>query len=725
MFINQLTATADVEDLTSENYFVIDGSGGSKKLPADTLLPKEDLISEIASNMTALQKSSDPHAGTLLQKVGDTIKELDGNSVVRTPSASMEPYSRTRNKTIPVVLNLGKESQEQGHLDATIFATSVKFTEESEDNTDRPFFKELYFVPGATIDTNDIYLDFVRRKGGSSGANYQISFKKSDGTPITSMNVVDENHEQTIVEVDNSNKSSKFYAVVDWNYLSQGSDMSPRHKVLPSSFDLKNSPMIMAYLTDDATKKEFSGTDEHVIVGNGNNWVEHLVAVSNPGTYRVYIDDAQFISTITTGVLKIQVDGAESTEATVSINGGKKTAKYYELYASSSILIRVKMTKDYQARMRIVRVDESKNFESCDSLIRKTAIGSHTEDLTICVDADDAPKMVSVDCNSDGENLIEITAFGNLDSVDVLQTSLSSGPFSFVLPAAGHAFSHYEIKLTSTTEHPLLLKSFRVSCSSVRSGNGGIEVHSHFGNELFAPENTMPAFDLAAKSGYGTIVCAIIPSSDGILYCYHHGHAVLNNGGSNFSLTIPQFMALDSATIDTYFVRGGASYYSNVRLCRFEELAKLAAKTGITLCWSAHKSGSDKAWTESSLSEIKRIVRKYGVNFGIKHNEYYSLRDEIVPALSDVASYICLYTLTGGESTLEEKLTQLIGINFSKAKWLGCRSNLPSQLTMDRAFANGVRVEYEEADFLDIKEINSLIDYGVTRYMIKTTPVLI
>lgn len=97
MYINQLQATADVADLTNENYFAIDGVGGSKKLPAN-MVALQHINPLVDDEQTIYKKVTEGAGGVVLE-----VAVADDSSYVGTYHLMCVKSVEVGSSTVPYV----------------------------------------------------------------------------------------------------------------------------------------------------------------------------------------------------------------------------------------------------------------------------------------------------------------------------------------------------------------------------------------------------------------------------------------------------------------------------------------------------------------------------------------------------------------------------------------------------------------------------------------------
>ena len=153
---------------------------------------------------------------------------------------------------------------------------------------------------------------------------------------------------------------------------------------------------------------------------------------------------------------------------------------------------------------------------------------------------------------------------------------------------------------------------------AVRDFTGGLRHNAHLGFLGIAPDNTVPALELAAQCGFPA--CIVVPkvTKDGVLVCIHddtiNRHARTADGQP-----IPEEMVVwehdleELQTFDYGIARN--EIYRGLKMPLLSEFFDLCAKTGMRPMFSTHPGLSVEKWRE-----VKKMLTERGIlqNFHIK-----------------------------------------------------------------------------------------------------------
>lgn len=151
--------------------------------------------------------------------------------------------------------------------------------------------------------------------------------------------------------------------------------------------------------------------------------------------------------------------------------------------------------------------------------------------------------------------------------------------------------------------------------------NGGIRLNAHLGFWGIAPNNTMPAFELAAICGYPA--CIVVPKTtkDGKLVCIHDDTINKTGRDKNGNQPTDPIYVWD-LTLEELREYEYGSYkhriWKGTEIPLLEDFFKLCAKTGMRPMFSTHPGLSEEKWLE-----VKAMLTKYDLleKFHIKSFE--------------------------------------------------------------------------------------------------------
>ena len=140
---------------------------------------------------------------------------------------------------------------------------------------------------------------------------------------------------------------------------------------------------------------------------------------------------------------------------------------------------------------------------------------------------------------------------------------------------------------------------------------GGPRHNAHLGFSDLAPQNTMPAFELAAQCGFPA--CIVVPkvTKDGVLVCLHDQTLTRTARDENgnppdreidvSSLTYEELLAWD-------FGSWKSSAFRGTKIPRLYDFFVLCAKTGMRPMFSTHPALTEEQWRE-----VKDMLTKLGI----------------------------------------------------------------------------------------------------------------
>jgi glycerophosphoryl diester phosphodiesterase len=176
------------------------------------------------------------------------------------------------------------------------------------------------------------------------------------------------------------------------------------------------------------------------------------------------------------------------------------------------------------------------------------------------------------------------------------------------------------ISVTVPTGTTLVLLDFSGSNSHhIPQWNGGLRHNAHLGFYGIAPNNTMPAFELAAECGFPA--CIVVPqvTADGKLVCIHDD--TINRTARNKDGNPPtEPIYVKDKTYEELLEWEYGSYYHEIwrgtKIPLLEDFFLLCARTGMRPMFSTHHPGL----TVPQWQQVKDMLVKLGLlkNFHIK-----------------------------------------------------------------------------------------------------------
>lgn len=165
----------------------------------------------------------------------------------------------------------------------------------------------------------------------------------------------------------------------------------------------------------------------------------------------------------------------------------------------------------------------------------------------------------------------------------------------------------------------LNIKSFGMGQDTGKADwNGGYRHNAHLGFWGLAPDNTMPAFELAEASGFSS--CIVVPkvTKDGILVCIHDD--TINRTARDKDGNAPEEpIYVWDKTYDELLEWEYGSYknevYKGTKMPLLSDFFDLCAKTGMRPMFSTHPGLTVEQW-----QQVKNMLEERGLlkNFHIK-----------------------------------------------------------------------------------------------------------
>ena len=282
------------------------------------------------------------------------------------------------------------------------------------------------------------------------------------------------------------------------------------------------------------------------------------------------------------------------------------------------------------------------------------------------------------------------------------------------------------MKMTMTVDVPdgTVLKICNMSAehsSYVKDWNeGGLRHNAHLGFWGIAPDNTMPAFELAAICGFPA--CIVVPkvTADGILVCIHDD-TINRTARDEFGNAPKEDKYVWNMTYEELLKWEYGSYkneiYKGTKIPRLEDFFALCSRTGMRPMFSTHPGLTVEQW-----GQVKDMLIRHGLlkNFHIKSFEL----DILKTAYTVFGTSIDGYTWDNdrweegkAEETLDINALLEVGIDSTK-----CRVGIEIPL---RDYTESIARKIIDAGLFaaafDVKnptteDYKRLISYGVTEF---------
>ena len=247
--------------------------------------------------------------------------------------------------------------------------------------------------------------------------------------------------------------------------------------------------------------------------------------------------------------------------------------------------------------------------------------------------------------------------------------------------------------------------------------HGGPRHNAHLGFWGLAPDNTMPAFELAAASGFPA--CIVVPkvTKDGVLVCIHDD-AINRTARDMDGNTVGEekILVRDLTYADLQQWEYGSyknEIYKGTKIPLLSDFFDLCAKTGMRPMFSTHPDLSTDKW-----EEVKEMLKKRGLlkNFHVKSFGLEVLQH----AYSVLGTEIEGYTLDVGTGKWTDELPEKVrnsGIDATACR-VGIevrRINYTQEIAKAITDA-GFFASVWELKRLDFDEYTKLMSWGVTEF---------
>ncbi len=244
--------------------------------------------------------------------------------------------------------------------------------------------------------------------------------------------------------------------------------------------------------------------------------------------------------------------------------------------------------------------------------------------------------------------------------------------------------------------------------------SGGLRHNAHLGFWGLAPDNTMPAFELAAASGFSA--CIVVPkvTSDGVLVCIHDD--TINRTARDKDGNAPaEPVCVWDKTYEELSEWEYGSYknkiYKGTRLPLLSEFFDLCAKTGMSPMFSTHPALTAEQWKTVKEMLLKRGLLK---KFHVKSFDIEVLKTAYSIFGADIDGYT--YDIGQWNDCCIKRLID-IGVDVQL-----CRCGIEVRFDeYTERIANDIRGAGFFASAWDIKrrdfsEYEKLISWGVTEF---------
>ncbi len=263
----------------------------------------------------------------------------------------------------------------------------------------------------------------------------------------------------------------------------------------------------------------------------------------------------------------------------------------------------------------------------------------------------------------------------------------------------------------------LYIKNFTVAheADTVRWNSDGPRHNAHLGFFSMAPNNTMPAFELAAASGFSSCICVPKWTKDNVLVCIHDdtiNKTARDKDGNKEEEPIYVWDKTYEELCEYEYGSYKNEIYKGTKMPLLEDFFALCARTGMNPMFSTHPGLSEENWKRvREMLERLGILKKFHIKsfgFGVLQNAYKVFG-------SDIDGY------TWDNDTVDAEKIEKFKV-FRDAMSAPCRLGIEIQfknyteelarmITSEGFFAAAWNINRRDYD-----EYERLISFGVTEF---------
>jgi len=177
----------------------------------------------------------------------------------------------------------------------------------------------------------------------------------------------------------------------------------------------------------------------------------------------------------------------------------------------------------------------------------------------------------------------------------------------------------------------LYIKNFTMAKEAdvIRWNSDGPRHNAHLGFFCMAPNNTMPAFELAAASGFSSCICVPKWTKDNVLVCIHDD-TINKTARNKDGLKEEEPIYVWDKTYEELCEWEYGSYkneiYKGTKIPLLEDFFSLCARTGMNPMFSTHPGLSEENWKRvREMLERLGILKKFHIKsfgYGVLQNAY-------------------------------------------------------------------------------------------------------
>ena len=261
----------------------------------------------------------------------------------------------------------------------------------------------------------------------------------------------------------------------------------------------------------------------------------------------------------------------------------------------------------------------------------------------------------------------------------------------------------------------LYLKNFSLGSDfPTKVWEGGLRHNAHLGFWGLAPDNTMPAFELAAVSGFHACIAVPKVTADGVFVCIHDD--TINRTARDKDGNAPSeptyvwdktYDELSRWEYGSYF----NEIYRGVKIPKLSEFFDLCAKTGMCPMFSTHPGLTVEQWQEvKAMLEKRGLLKKFHIkSFGadILKSAYSVFGNEIDGYTYDVSSWSDTTIANFVNTGIDPKACRA-GIEFMFDRYT---EEIAKEILDGGYFASAWNIKRRK-----FSEYEQLISWGVTEF---------
>ena len=261
----------------------------------------------------------------------------------------------------------------------------------------------------------------------------------------------------------------------------------------------------------------------------------------------------------------------------------------------------------------------------------------------------------------------------------------------------------------------LYLKNFMATADNgAKSFSPYLRHNAHLGFWGLAPDNTMPAFELAAASGFSH--CIVVPkvTADGVIVCIHDdtiNRTARDKDGN--APTEPTYVwdktyeELSHWEYGSYF----NEIYRGVKLPRLSDFFDLCAKTGMSPMFSTHPALTVEQWQQvKGMLTLRGLLKKFHIksfDINVLKTAYSVFGNEIDGYTFDIGGWKDSHIETLLNSGIDAKSCR-VGIEIQFSDYT---EEIANSIISAGFFASAWNIKRR-----DFAEYERLISFGVREF---------